>query len=106
MGFLDELKDKAEDFEDKAKEGFGAPKDKTEEVIENVKDRFDGTPAEKDVTAEPAAAAAEDTSTEGPESAPSIGEAVGATEPSEAAIENTTRAAQNLGDTRAGSESW
>jgi ElaB/YqjD/DUF883 family membrane-anchored ribosome-binding protein len=108
MGFLDELKDKAEDFGDKAKEGFGAPKDKTEEVIENVKDRFDGdeTPAEKDITAQPAAAAAEDTSTEGPESAPSIGEAVGATEPSEAAIENTTRAAQNLGDTRAGSESW
>jgi hypothetical protein len=42
MGFMDELKDKAEDFGDKAKEGFGATKDKTEEVIENVKDRFDG----------------------------------------------------------------
>jgi hypothetical protein len=42
MGFLDELKDKAEEFGDKAKEGFGADKDKTEEVIENVKDRFDG----------------------------------------------------------------
>ena len=42
MGFLDELKDKAEEFGDKAKEGFGAAKDKTEEVIENVKDRFDG----------------------------------------------------------------
>jgi hypothetical protein len=42
MGFLDELKDKAEEFGDKATEGFGAAKDKTEEVIENVKDRFDG----------------------------------------------------------------
>jgi hypothetical protein len=42
MGFLDELKDKAEEFGDKAKEGFGAATDKTEEVIENVKDRFDG----------------------------------------------------------------
>ena len=42
MGFLDELKDKAEEFGDKAKEGFGAAKDKTEEVVENVKDRFDG----------------------------------------------------------------
>ena len=39
---MDELKDKAEEFGDKAQEGFGAAKDKTEEVIENVKDRFDG----------------------------------------------------------------
>jgi hypothetical protein len=36
MGFLDELKDKAEEFGEKAKDGFGAGKDKTEEVIENV----------------------------------------------------------------------
>ena len=42
MGFLDELKDKAEEFGDKATEGFGAAKGKTEAVIENVKDRFDG----------------------------------------------------------------
>jgi hypothetical protein len=42
MGFLDELKAKAEEFGDKAKEGFGSAKDKPEEVIENVKDRFDG----------------------------------------------------------------
>ena len=42
MGFLDELKDKAEEFGDKAKEGFGTAKDKTEEVIENVKDQFEG----------------------------------------------------------------
>ena len=42
MGFLDELKDKAEEFGDKAQEGFGATKDESEEVIENAKDRFDG----------------------------------------------------------------
>jgi hypothetical protein len=42
MGFRDELKNKAEEFGDKAQEGLGAAKDKTEEVIENVKDRFDG----------------------------------------------------------------
>ena len=42
MGFPDELKDKAEEFGDKAKEGFGTAKYKTEEVIENVKDQFEG----------------------------------------------------------------
>jgi uncharacterized protein YjbJ (UPF0337 family) len=42
VGFLDELKDKAEEFGGKAKEGFGSGKDNTEEVIESVKDRFDG----------------------------------------------------------------
>ena len=41
MGFLDELKDKAEEFGDKAKETFGGATDKTEGVIENAKDRFD-----------------------------------------------------------------
>jgi methyl-accepting chemotaxis protein len=108
MGFLDELKDRAEEFGDKAKEGFGAAKDKTEEVIENVQDRFDGdeTPTEKDAAAEPVAAAVEDASTEGQKSAPSIGEAADATEPDEAAIDNATRAAPNVGDTKAGSESW
>jgi hypothetical protein len=40
MGFLDELTDRAEEFGDKAKEGFGATEDKSEEVIENAKDRF------------------------------------------------------------------
>ena len=42
MGFLDNLKDKAEEFGDKAKEGFGAAKDKTSDLVEDVKDRFDG----------------------------------------------------------------
>ena len=49
MGFLDELKDKAEAFGEKAKESFGGATDQTENVIENAKDRFDkdDTPAEK-----------------------------------------------------------
>src|ERR687895_2083476 len=42
MGFLDNLKDKAEEFGDKAKEGFEAAKDKASDVIGDVKDRFDG----------------------------------------------------------------
>ena len=41
MGFLDNLKDKAEEFGDKAKEGFEAAKDKASDVVEDVKDRFD-----------------------------------------------------------------
>ena len=42
MGFLDNLKDKAEEFGDKAREGFEAAKDKASDVIGDVKDRFDG----------------------------------------------------------------
>jgi len=67
MGFLDELKDKAEAFGDTAKESFGGATDQTENVIENVKDRFDkdDTPAEKageaaDSSTEAAYGAAED----------------------------------------------
>ena len=63
MGFLDELKDKAGEFGDEAKEGLGAAKDKTEEVIENVKDRFDGdddTPTLSDESAGYSGAGAED----------------------------------------------
>jgi len=41
MGFLDELKDKAEEFGDTVKEGLGGGRDKSENVIENVKDSFD-----------------------------------------------------------------
>jgi len=48
MGFMDELKDKAEEFGEKAKEGFGVAQDKAEDMIENVKDRFDDdAPADK-----------------------------------------------------------
>jgi hypothetical protein len=49
MGFLDELKDKAEEFGDMAKEGFASVKDKAEDVFDNAKDRFDDddTAAEK-----------------------------------------------------------
>jgi hypothetical protein len=49
MGFLDELKDKAEEFGEKVKEGSGASKDKSEVVVENTKDPFesDNTVADK-----------------------------------------------------------
>ena len=61
MGFLDELKDNAEEFGDMAKEGFEAAKDKTEDVIENVKDRFDSdeTPAENAGQGDAAAASSD-----------------------------------------------
>ncbi|HSU35648.1 MAG TPA: hypothetical protein VLJ88_08310 [Propionibacteriaceae bacterium] len=42
MGFLDDLKDKAEDFGDKAKEGIDAARDKASDLVGDVKDRFDG----------------------------------------------------------------
>ena len=35
------MKDKAEDFGEKAKEGFEAAKDKASDLIDDVKDRFD-----------------------------------------------------------------
>jgi len=41
MGFLDELKDRAEAFGDKVNESSGAGNDKSEDVIENTKERFD-----------------------------------------------------------------
>ena len=41
MGFLDDLKDKAEDFGEKAKEGFGTAKDKASDLVDDVKDRID-----------------------------------------------------------------
>ena len=66
MGFLDELKDKAEAFGEKAKDSFGGATDQTENVIENVKDRFDkdDSPAERageaaDSSTEPVSDAAE-----------------------------------------------
>jgi hypothetical protein len=59
MGFLDELKDKAEAFGEKAKESFGGATDQTENVIENAKDRFD-----KDDTLDEKAGEAADSSTE------------------------------------------
>ena len=39
MGFLDDLKGKAEQIGEKAKEGFGAAKDKASDLVEGVKDR-------------------------------------------------------------------
>ena len=41
MGFLDDLKGKAEEFGEKAKEGFEAAKDKASDLIGDVKDRLD-----------------------------------------------------------------
>ena len=64
MGFLDNLKDKAEDFGDKAKEGLGAAREKASELVGDVKDRFDGddetpasTAAEPGIAYSPAAVA-------------------------------------------------
>jgi hypothetical protein len=42
VGFLDELKDKAEVIGEKAKDGFVAAKEKASELIEDVKDRIGG----------------------------------------------------------------
>jgi hypothetical protein len=98
MGFLDERKDKAEEFGDKAKEGFEAAKDKTEDVIENVKDSFDSddTPAEK-AGQRDAAAAASDAGQDVGDFAP-----VGATEPEVAAVEDATAGAAEQSHLRHG----
>jgi hypothetical protein len=111
MGFLDELKDKAEEFGEKAKDGFGAGKDKTEEVIENVKDRFDDDDAnatdqdsaesieERAVGAtDPRAASVEAAAAEGQQSAPSMEEAVGATKPSASSVDEALGAQEAAGD--------
>lgn len=42
MGFLDELKDKAEAFGEKAKDGFEHVKDKAADLVDDVKDRVAG----------------------------------------------------------------
>jgi hypothetical protein len=101
MGFLDELKDNAEEFGGKAKEGFEAAKDKTEDVIENVKDRFDSdeTPASNAGQGD-AAAAASDAGQDVGDFAP-----VGATEPEVAAVEDATAGAAEQSTSSMGSES-
>jgi len=101
MGFLDELKDKGEESGDEAKEGFEAAKDKTEDVIENVKDRFDSdeTPAENAGQGN-AAAAASDMGQDVGEFAP-----VGATDPEVAAVEDATADAAEQSASGMGSES-
>lgn len=40
MGFLDELKHKAGELGDKAKGGFGAAKDKADDLVDDVKERM------------------------------------------------------------------
>jgi hypothetical protein len=91
MGFLDELKDKAEEFRDKANQGFGAAaKDQTEEVIENVKDRFEGD---------------DDTPTLADESVGHSGEGVeGITDSFGEAAEGTTESAGSAVDEAVGAE--
>jgi hypothetical protein len=107
----------AEEFGEKAKEGFGTGKDKTEEVIENAKDRFDGDDAS--ATAQDSAESIEDrvvgaTETEAPsveaaaaetqESAPSMGEAVGATEFAATSVDEALGAQEAAGDRKGNSE--
>ena len=41
MGFLDNLKDKAEEFGEKAKEGFESAEDKAGDLVDDVKERLD-----------------------------------------------------------------
>jgi hypothetical protein len=91
MGFLDELKDKAEEFGEKAQEAFGTGKDKAEEVIENVKDRFDN-----DETQVERAGEAADVSSDAVSDA-----AMGI----EAAVANTTDTARSTVDDATDSES-
>jgi hypothetical protein len=99
MGFLDELKDKAEQFGDKAQEGFGGAKDKTEEVIENVKDRSDDDDDTPTVADEEVGYSSE--------GAEGIKEAVGeATESAGSAVDETLSGQEAAADRTSGSESW
>ena len=63
MGFLDNLKDKAEEFGEKAKEGFGAARDKASDLIDDVKDRMDkDDETSEDVPADHSAESVDDAS--------------------------------------------
>jgi hypothetical protein len=95
MGFLDELKDKAEEFGDKAKQGFGTAKDKTEEVIENVKDRFEGDDETPTLADEPVGYSGE--GVEGIKE--SLGEATaGTTESAGSAVDEAVGAQESAAD--------
>jgi len=99
MGFLDELKDKAEQFGDKAQEGFGVAKDKTEEVIENVKDRFDGDDDTPTLANEEVGYSSE--------GAEGIKESVAqATESARSAVDEAVGSQEAGADRTSGSESW
>jgi len=95
MGFLDDLKDKAEEFGESAKEAFEAAKDKASELVEDVKDKFDGddSPAEQD--AGTAAAAPEQTYDVADDS---LGEGAAATE-TDTLGETAPTTAETLGET-------
>jgi hypothetical protein len=60
MGFLDDLKGKAEEFGEKAREGFEVAKDKAARLIGDVKERFDNDETSAD-GAQPAAGYSPDT---------------------------------------------
>ena len=42
MGLLDDLKDKAGDLGEKAKESLASAQDKASDIVDDVKDKFDG----------------------------------------------------------------
>jgi hypothetical protein len=72
MGFLDNLKDKAEEFGEKAKDGLDAARDKAAGFVDDVKDKMDrddDTPGETSVPAAPAEPVASDYSPEAVEEA-------------------------------------
>ena len=95
MGFLDELKDKAEVFGGKAKQGFGTAKDETEEVIENVKDRFEGDDETPTLADEPVGYSGE--GIEGIKE--SFGEATaGTTESAGSAVDEAVRGQESAAD--------
>jgi hypothetical protein len=66
MGFLDDLKGKAEEFGEKTKEGIGAAKEKAADLLGDVKDRFDNDDQSSAGTVEAAA---------GPQSPDTVGKA-------------------------------
>jgi hypothetical protein len=88
MGFLDNLKDKAEEFGEKAREGYGAAKDKASDLIDEL-DKDDATSADKTEAAADHSAEAPDEASRGLDEA--VAEAA-------AAASATETAADQVGD--------
>jgi hypothetical protein len=88
MGFLDNLKDKAEEFGEKAREGYGAAKDKASDLIDEL-DKDDATSADKTEAAADHSAEAPDEAYRGLDEA--VAEAA-------AAASATETAADQVGD--------
>lgn len=54
MGFLDEVRDRAGEFQDRAKDGLAAAKEKASGLIDDARGRMDGdAPAETGYASEP-----------------------------------------------------